>query len=149
LEKVPGLDEVDYVWVERRDQLEELAAQLMKVSEFGVDTEQHSQHSFLGYTALLQVRVYPWNVVVSISVIRAFVLAGCFVNDPFRRIQRGWMHVTASLGNPVTISGVAIGGTAKGWTKGNEMKCLGDFIAQDLAGRSAIQSPVITASHFR
>jgi hypothetical protein len=58
LEKVPSLDEVDYVWVERRDQLEDLAAQLMRVSGFGVDTEQHSQHSFLGYTALLQVSFF-------------------------------------------------------------------------------------------
>ena len=51
-------DEADnYVWVETKSQLEELAEVLSKEKVFGVDTEQHSLRSFLGITSLIQVRI--------------------------------------------------------------------------------------------
>lgn len=45
-----------YVWVDSELKLKELADVLSKESVFAVDTEQHSLHSFLGFTALIQVR---------------------------------------------------------------------------------------------
>lgn len=64
----PRLDEVEflrgecslemsgsYVWVETEYELKKLAETLAKEKVFGVDTEQHSLRSFLGFTALVQV----------------------------------------------------------------------------------------------
>lgn len=45
-----------YVWVETKSQLKELANVLSKEKVFSVDTEQHSLRSFLGFTALIQVK---------------------------------------------------------------------------------------------
>lgn len=44
-----------YIWVETESQINELVEVLSKVRIFGVDTEQHSLRSFLGFTALIQV----------------------------------------------------------------------------------------------
>ncbi|GAV66978.1 HRDC domain-containing protein/DNA_pol_A_exo1 domain-containing protein [Cephalotus follicularis] len=44
-----------YVWVETESQLSELADVLSRERVFGVDTEQHSLRSFLGFTALIQI----------------------------------------------------------------------------------------------
>ncbi|KFK31126.1 hypothetical protein AALP_AA6G071200 [Arabis alpina] len=44
-----------YVWVETELKLKELAETLSKEKVFGVDTEQHSLRSFLGFTALIQI----------------------------------------------------------------------------------------------
>ncbi|KAL2634415.1 hypothetical protein R1flu_005894 [Riccia fluitans] len=44
-----------YEWVDTREQLEALARLLRNESEFAVDTEQHSYHSFHGFTALVQI----------------------------------------------------------------------------------------------
>lgn len=46
-----------YVWVETKSQLKELANILSKERVFAVDTEQHSLRSFLGFTALIQVKI--------------------------------------------------------------------------------------------
>ncbi|KAH0925586.1 hypothetical protein HID58_017842, partial [Brassica napus] len=64
----PRLDEVEflrgecslemsgsYVWVETEYELKKLAETLAKEKVFGVDTEQHSLRSFLGFTALVQI----------------------------------------------------------------------------------------------
>ena len=64
----PCLDEVEflrgecslemsgsYAWVETESELKKLAETLAKEKVFGVDTEQHSLRSFLGFTALIQV----------------------------------------------------------------------------------------------
>lgn len=47
-----------YVWVDSDVKLKELADVLSKESVFAVDTEQHSLHSFLGFTALIQVGIW-------------------------------------------------------------------------------------------
>ena len=47
-----------YVWVETELQLNQLAQVLSKQRAFAVDTEQHSLRSFLGFTALIQVKHY-------------------------------------------------------------------------------------------
>jgi cobalt/nickel-transporting P-type ATPase D len=44
-----------YVWVDTEMQLKELVDVLSKEKFFGVDTEQHSSRSFLGFTGLVQV----------------------------------------------------------------------------------------------
>lgn len=44
-----------YVWVDTEVLLKELVNELSKEKFFAVDTEQHSLHSFLGFTALVQV----------------------------------------------------------------------------------------------
>lgn len=44
-----------YVWVDTEMQLKELVNVLSKEKFFGVDTEQHSLRSFLGFTGLVQV----------------------------------------------------------------------------------------------
>ncbi|KAK8516768.1 hypothetical protein V6N13_080868 [Hibiscus sabdariffa] len=44
-----------YVWVESESQLSQLAQVLSEQKAFAVDTEQHSLHSFLGFTALIQI----------------------------------------------------------------------------------------------
>ncbi|RWR88447.1 protein RRP6-like protein 3 isoform X2 [Cinnamomum micranthum f. kanehirae] len=44
-----------YVWVDTISQLEALVDLLSKEQVFSVDTEQHSLHSFLGFTALMQI----------------------------------------------------------------------------------------------
>ena len=47
----------EYVWVETESQLEEMVEVLSKEKIFGVDTEQHSLRSFLGFTAFIQVKL--------------------------------------------------------------------------------------------
>ncbi|XP_058729635.1 protein RRP6-like 3 isoform X1 [Vicia villosa] len=44
-----------YIWVDTETQLKELVDALSKEMFFGVDTEQHSLHSFLGFTGLVQI----------------------------------------------------------------------------------------------
>ncbi|CAN1161215.1 Protein RRP6-like 3 [Linum perenne] len=44
-----------YVWIETESQLKELVELLSEERVFGVDTEQHSLRSFLGFTALIQI----------------------------------------------------------------------------------------------
>nr|XP_043622307.1 protein RRP6-like 3 isoform X2 [Erigeron canadensis] len=44
-----------YVWVDDESKLKELVEVLSKERVFAVDTEQHSLHSFLGFTALIQI----------------------------------------------------------------------------------------------
>lgn len=51
----PKLQESDLHWVDKVDQLENVNAKLKLLGEFGVDTEQHTLRSFLGFTALIQV----------------------------------------------------------------------------------------------
>ena len=51
---IPEMND-SYVWVDSELKLKELADVLSKESVFAVDTEQHSLHSFLGFTALIQV----------------------------------------------------------------------------------------------
>ena len=46
-----------FIWVETELQLKELTETLSKESVFAVDTEQHSLRSFLGFTALIQVKL--------------------------------------------------------------------------------------------
>jgi cation-transporting P-type ATPase D len=49
-----------YVWVDTEMQLKEMVDVLSKERFFGVDTEQHSLRSFLGFTVLVQViSCYP------------------------------------------------------------------------------------------
>jgi cation-transporting P-type ATPase D len=43
------------IWINTKDQLEDLVKLLSHECEFAVDTEQHSVRSFWGFTALLQV----------------------------------------------------------------------------------------------
>ncbi|GBG63778.1 hypothetical protein CBR_g39322 [Chara braunii] len=43
------------IWVDTPEALNDLACLLAKEVEFGVDTEQHTRRSFLGFTALLQI----------------------------------------------------------------------------------------------
>ncbi|XP_062009458.1 protein RRP6-like 3 isoform X1 [Rosa rugosa] len=45
----------EYVWVENETQLKEMVEVLSREKIFGVDTEQHSLRSFLGFTALIQI----------------------------------------------------------------------------------------------
>lgn len=64
-----------YVWVETEMQLKELVNVLSKERVFAVDTEQHSLHSFLGFTALVQViSRYPLNFYVCIMPITEFLI---------------------------------------------------------------------------
>lgn len=44
-----------FVWVDSEARLRELADALSREKVFGVDTEQHSLRSFLGFTALVQI----------------------------------------------------------------------------------------------
>lgn len=50
-----------YVWVDTISQLEALVDLLSKEQVFAVDTEQHSLHSLLGFTALMQVIHNPYR----------------------------------------------------------------------------------------
>ena len=51
-----GCQAGEVTWVETREQLQAVVRVLEGEHEFAVDTEQHSRRSFLGFTALLQVR---------------------------------------------------------------------------------------------
>lgn len=62
-----------YVWVDTEVQLRDLADELSKVSVFAVDTEQHSIRSFLGFTALIQVKFEPFLFIV-IRTSRMFMM---------------------------------------------------------------------------
>ncbi|OAE24805.1 hypothetical protein AXG93_1988s1090 [Marchantia polymorpha subsp. ruderalis] len=53
--EVPAGTDGPFEWVETTEQLEALAHILSNETEFAVDTEQHSFHSFHGFTALVQV----------------------------------------------------------------------------------------------
>ncbi|CAM6009797.1 unnamed protein product [Sphagnum balticum] len=52
---IPPAIEGEASWVQTRGQLEKLVELLSEEKEIGVDTEQHSTHSFLGFTALIQI----------------------------------------------------------------------------------------------
>eukprot|EP00850_Spirogloea_muscicola_P020421 SM000215S06727 [mRNA] locus=s215:111800:118939:- [translate_table: standard] len=51
-------------WVADRCGLEDLVVLLAQQREIGVDTEQHSLHSYRGYTALLQISIPGWDFLV-------------------------------------------------------------------------------------
>lgn len=70
----------EYVWVETELRLKELAASLSKERVFAVDTEQHSLRSFLGFTALIQVKFQIMNVTA------CFFLCFPFMSILFREI---------------------------------------------------------------
>lgn len=63
-----------FVWVETEAQLRELVVVLSNEKVFAVDTEQHSYRSFLGFTALVQVRI---RVFTSCSSKIHFVEGAC------------------------------------------------------------------------
>lgn len=71
-----GLEMNDsYVWVDTEMQLKELVNVLSKKRFFGVDTEQHSLRTFLGFTALVQVVLcYPLNFFVCIVPVIYFLI---------------------------------------------------------------------------
>ncbi|KAK9924540.1 hypothetical protein M0R45_032905 [Rubus argutus] len=58
-----------YVWVETETQLKELVEVLSKEKIFGVDTEQHSLRSFLGFTALIQISTEKEDYLVDAIVL--------------------------------------------------------------------------------
>eukprot|EP00850_Spirogloea_muscicola_P022332 SM000288S10784 [mRNA] locus=s288:109573:116835:- [translate_table: standard] len=51
-------------WVADRRGLEDLVVLLARQPEIGVDTEQHTLHSYRGYTALLQISIPGWDFLV-------------------------------------------------------------------------------------
>eukprot|EP00850_Spirogloea_muscicola_P021418 SM000248S08311 [mRNA] locus=s248:1295:8491:- [translate_table: standard] len=51
-------------WVADRGGLEDLVVLLARQPEIGVDTEQHTLHSYRGYTALLQISIPGWDFLV-------------------------------------------------------------------------------------
>lgn len=59
-----------YVWVETESQLKELVEVLSKEKVFGVDTEQHSLRSFLGFTALVQISTEKEDYLVDTIALR-------------------------------------------------------------------------------
>jgi hypothetical protein len=61
-----------YNWINTEAQLENLARLLGEEKAFGVDTEQHSFRSFLGYTALVQViaNICVLDALLLISLLR-------------------------------------------------------------------------------
>ncbi len=63
---IPPPIEGEASWVQTRGQLEKLVELLSEEKEIGVDTEQHSTHSFLGFTALIQVAP-PDSVIMLLS----------------------------------------------------------------------------------
>lgn len=57
-EEPPGME--GYLeWIETEDELHALVKVLSDETEIAVDTEQHSFHSFRGFTALVQVCCNP------------------------------------------------------------------------------------------
>lgn len=65
-----------YIWVQTELQLKELVEVLSKERVFGVDTEQHSLRSFLGFTALVQVSYDNILVEIMVFVMQISLLVG-------------------------------------------------------------------------
>lgn len=63
-QKRPPNLEGPFEWIDSRAQLEKLASVLSHEAEFAVDTEQHSVHSFLGFTALMQISTFSNDYLV-------------------------------------------------------------------------------------
>ncbi|XP_052178209.1 protein RRP6-like 3 isoform X2 [Diospyros lotus] len=80
-----------YVWIETESQLRELADLLSKERVFGVDTEQHSLRSFLGFTALIQISTQTEDYLVDTIALHDVmgILRSVFANPEICKVFHG------------------------------------------------------------
>ncbi|KAL3635438.1 hypothetical protein CASFOL_019985 [Castilleja foliolosa] len=80
-----------HVWVETEEQLKELVEVLSNESVFGVDTEQHSFRSFLGFTALIQISTTRGDYLVDTIILHDVMglLRPVFANPGICKIFHG------------------------------------------------------------
>lgn len=80
-----------YVWVHTEMQLKELVNVLSEERFFGVDTEQHSLRSFLGFTALVQISTRKEDYLVDTIALHDFmgILRPVFANPSICKVFHG------------------------------------------------------------
>ncbi|CAI9090265.1 OLC1v1025002C1 [Oldenlandia corymbosa var. corymbosa] len=85
------LEDSDCIWVEKRSQLEELVEVLSKERVFGVDTEQHSLRSYLGFTALIQISTKKMDFLVDTIALHDVmgILQPVFANPRICKVFHG------------------------------------------------------------
>ncbi|KAL3693196.1 hypothetical protein R1sor_006847 [Riccia sorocarpa] len=85
-----GLDG-SYQWVDTREKLETLASLLKNETEFAVDTEQHSYHSFDGFTALVQISTRETDYLVDTIALHddMSILQDVFSNTAICKVFHG------------------------------------------------------------
>ncbi|KAH7351796.1 hypothetical protein KP509_19G014700 [Ceratopteris richardii] len=105
----------DFIWIDTKDGLEEVARILSKEVEFGVDTEQHSIRSFLGITALLQVSTRKQDFLIDTIALHdeMGVLRNVFANPFIRKVFHGADSDTLWLQRDFHIYVVNLFDTAK------------------------------------
>ncbi|XP_060958940.1 protein RRP6-like 3 isoform X3 [Cannabis sativa] len=80
-----------YIWVDTELELKELVTVLSKEKVFGVDTEQHSLRSFLGFTALVQVSTLKEDYLIDTIALHDFMglLRPVFANPSICKVFHG------------------------------------------------------------
>ncbi|KAJ7553277.1 hypothetical protein O6H91_06G090800 [Diphasiastrum complanatum] len=80
-----------YIWVETREQLQDLVEILSKEKEFAVDIEHHSIRSFLGFIALLQISTDKQDFLIDAIALhdQLSILRPVFANPNICKIFHG------------------------------------------------------------
>ncbi|GKA83498.1 RRP6-like protein 3 isoform X1, partial [Tanacetum coccineum] len=80
-----------YVWVHDEEKLKQLVEVLSNERVFAVDTEQHSLHSFLGFTALIQISTRDEDYLVDTIALHDVmgILGPVFANPNICKVFRG------------------------------------------------------------
>ncbi len=68
--KYKPLDETPFVYVQTKEQLEDLKTKLNASTEFAVDLEHHSYRTFLGLTSLMQISTRDSDFVIDVIGLR-------------------------------------------------------------------------------
>lgn len=105
-----------YVWVDSELKLKELADVLSNESVFAVDTEQHSLHSFLGFTALIQISTQSEDYLVDTIALHDVmaILRPVFANSSICKVFHGADNDVLWLQKDFHIYVVNLFDTAKG-----------------------------------
>ncbi|WOH03213.1 hypothetical protein DCAR_0522609 [Daucus carota subsp. sativus] len=105
-----------YVWVDTEFKLKELADVLSKECVFAVDTEQHSLHSFLGFTALIQISTQSEDYLVDTIALHDVlpILRPVFANSSICKVFHGADNDVLWLQKDFHIYVVNLFDTAKG-----------------------------------
>eukprot|EP00826_Nyctotherus_ovalis_P011872 TRINITY_DN13094_c0_g2_i4.p1 TRINITY_DN13094_c0_g2~~TRINITY_DN13094_c0_g2_i4.p1 ORF type:complete len:519 (+),score=119.86 TRINITY_DN13094_c0_g2_i4:629-2185(+) len=89
--KYKSLEDTPFQFIDKTEQLEELAKELNKATEFAVDLEHHAHRSFLGITCLMQISTRTNDYVVDVIALRKqmHVLQEPFANPGIVKVFHG------------------------------------------------------------
>lgn len=89
--KYKSLEDTPFLFIDRAEQLEELAKELSNAAEFAVDLEHHAHRSFLGLTCLMQISTRTNDYVVDVIALRRqmHILQEPFANPKVVKVFHG------------------------------------------------------------